>query len=228
GRVDVARQDVEDRARGARISDLSEGVQDALFGGEVGVAQKELLDQQTGRLLGVRVAQGVDGLDADARVGVVGRLEQIVDRLRLVDLAERAYGFETRLGIVTVQLPDVLVQLLVGLWPVVAVPEAAFVYDLLVDTARARSSAYYQEICRVARRRGVTPDYVIDRAVVLLGAMAERRRMDLYRILGVAPLSTGDTIRQRWLAVARSTHPDVGGDGVRFRQAKQAYEILRD
>ncbi|TMA39886.1 MAG: J domain-containing protein [Deltaproteobacteria bacterium] len=106
--------------------------------------------------------------------------------------------------------------------------EAAFVYDLLVDTARARSSAYYQEICRVARRRGVTPDYVIDRAVVLLGAMAERRRMDLYRILGVAPLSTGDTIRQRWLAVARSTHPDVGGDGVRFRQAKQAYEILRD
>ena len=106
--------------------------------------------------------------------------------------------------------------------------EAAFVYDLLVDTARARSSVYYQEICRTARRRGVTPDYVIDRAAVLLGAMAERRRMDLYRILGVAPLSTGDVIRQRWLAVARSTHPDVGGDGVRFRQAKQAYEILRD
>jgi len=106
--------------------------------------------------------------------------------------------------------------------------EAAFAYDLLVDTARARSSVYYQEICRVARRRGVTPDYVVDRAAVLLGAMAERRRMDLYRILGVAPLSSGDVIRQRWLAVARSTHPDLGGDGVRFRQAKQAYEILRD
>src|SRR2546427_13111223 len=106
--------------------------------------------------------------------------------------------------------------------------EAAFVYDLLVDTARARSSAYYQEICRVARRRGVTPDYVIDRAVVLLGAMAERRRTDLYRILGVAPLSSGDVIRQRWLDVARATHPDVGGDGVRFRRVKQPYEILRD
>ena len=106
--------------------------------------------------------------------------------------------------------------------------EAAFVYDLLVDIPRARSSAYYQEVCRTARRRGVTPDYVIDRAAVLLGAMAERRRMDLYRILGVAPLSSGDAIRQRWLAVARSTHPDVGGDSVRFQQAKQAYEILRD
>src|SRR5438132_2734443 len=106
--------------------------------------------------------------------------------------------------------------------------EAAFVYDLLVDTARARSSVYYQEICRTARRRGVTPDYVIDRAAVLLGAMAERRRMDLYRILGIAPLSPGDVIRQRWLEVARTTHPDLGGDGARFRQAKQAYEILRD
>src|SRR5437016_11821981 len=58
--------------------------------------------------------------------------------------------------------------------------------------------------------------------------MAERRRMDLYRILGIAPLSSGDAIRQRWLEVARTTHPDVGGDSVRFRQAKQAYEILRD
>ena len=106
--------------------------------------------------------------------------------------------------------------------------EAAFLYELLVDTARARRSYYYSEICRTARRRGVTPDYVVDRAVVLLGAMAERRRMDLYRILGIAPLSPGDVIRQRWLEVARTTHPDVGGDGVRFRQAKQAYEILRD
>ncbi|TMA70096.1 MAG: J domain-containing protein [Deltaproteobacteria bacterium] len=106
--------------------------------------------------------------------------------------------------------------------------EAAFLYELLVDTARARRSYYYSEICRTARRRGVTPDYVVDRAVVLLGAMAERRRMDLYRILGIAPLSSGDAIRQRWLEVARTTHPDVGGDGVRFRQAKQAYEILRD
>src|SRR5262249_35863665 len=40
--------------------------------------------------------------------------------------------------------------------------------------------------------------------------------------------SSGDVIRQRWLDVARTTHPDVGGDGVRFRQVKQAYEILRD
>src|SRR5436305_2041976 len=44
--------------------------------------------------------------------------------------------------------------------------DAAFLYGLLTDVARARSSSHYWEICRTARRRGVTPEYVIDRAVV--------------------------------------------------------------
>jgi hypothetical protein len=106
--------------------------------------------------------------------------------------------------------------------------EAAFLHALLTETAKARGSAYYWEICRTARRRGVTPDYVIDRAIVLLGAIHERRRTDLYRILGVPPLSTGEAIRQRWLEVVKRLHPDTGGDALRFQQAKQAYEVLRE
>ena len=106
--------------------------------------------------------------------------------------------------------------------------EAHSLYGLLVDTARARASAHYWEICRTARRRGVTPEYVVDRAAVLLATIKERRRTDLYRILGVPPLSSGETIREHWLELARQHHPDVGGDGARFRQAQQAYEILRD
>jgi DnaJ domain len=106
--------------------------------------------------------------------------------------------------------------------------EAQFLYDLLIDSARARSSAHYWEICRTARRRGVTPEYVVDRAVVLLGAINERRRTDLYRILGVPPLASDEAIRQRWLEIAKQHHPDVGGDADSFRTAKQAYEILRD
>ena len=106
--------------------------------------------------------------------------------------------------------------------------EAHFLYGLLVDTARARASAHYSEICRTARRRSVTPDYVVDRAAVLLATIEERRRTDLYRILGVPPLSSGETIREHWLELAKRHHPDVGGDGARFRQAQQAYEILRD
>ena len=106
--------------------------------------------------------------------------------------------------------------------------DAAFLFGLLTDVARARSSSYYWEICRTARRRGVTPEYVIDRAVVLLATIEERRRTDLYRILGVPGLASGDMIRQRWIEVAKRHHPDVGGDGTAFRRAKEAYEVLRD
>jgi hypothetical protein len=106
--------------------------------------------------------------------------------------------------------------------------DAVFLYDLLLDATRGRGSTYYWEICRTARRRGVSPEFVIDRASVLLATMAERRRTDLYRILGVPPLATTDTIRRRWLEVAKLHHPDVGGDGTVFRQAKQAYDVLSD
>ncbi len=106
--------------------------------------------------------------------------------------------------------------------------DAAYLYGLLVDVARARSSSHYWEICRTARRRGVTPEYVVDRAVVLLATIEERRRTDLYRILGVPGLSSGEMIRQRWLELAKRHHPDTGGDGDLFRHAKQAYEVLRD
>jgi hypothetical protein len=106
--------------------------------------------------------------------------------------------------------------------------EALFLYDLLQDATRGRASVYYWEICRTARRRGVSPEFVIDRALVLHATLVERRRTDLYRILGVPPLSSTDTIRRRWLEVAKLYHPDVGGDGTVFRQAKQAYDVLSD
>lgn len=106
--------------------------------------------------------------------------------------------------------------------------DAAFVYDLLVEVARGRSSSCYWETCRTARRRGVSPEYVIDRATVLLGSIEERRRIDAYRILGVESLASPEAIRHGWLAFAKRGHPDVGGDPVQFRRVKEAYEVLRD
>jgi hypothetical protein len=106
--------------------------------------------------------------------------------------------------------------------------EALFLYDLLHDATRGRASTYYWEIVRTARLRGVSPEYVIDRAVVLHATMVERRRTDLYRILGVPPLSSNDAIRRRWLEIAKVHHPDVGGDVAVFRLAKQAYDVLSD
>lgn len=106
--------------------------------------------------------------------------------------------------------------------------EALFLYHLLHEVVRGRSSTYYWEICRTGRRRGVTPEFVIDRASVLLASIDERRRTDIYRVLGVPPLASEDTIKLRWHEAAKQLHPDVGGDPQLFRQVKEAYEILRD
>jgi hypothetical protein len=106
--------------------------------------------------------------------------------------------------------------------------EAEFLHRLLVEAARARQSRYYGEICRTARRHGVTPEYLVDRAVVLLSTIDERCRTDLYGVLGVAPLASGEAVRRRWLELAKRHHPDTGGDGALFRRAQQAYEVLRD
>jgi hypothetical protein len=106
--------------------------------------------------------------------------------------------------------------------------EALFLYHLLHEVARGRSSPYYWEICHTGRRRGVTPEFVSDRASVLLASIEERRRTDIYRVLGVPPLASEDAIKLRWHEVAKALHPDVGGDPAHFRQVKEAYEILRD
>jgi hypothetical protein len=106
--------------------------------------------------------------------------------------------------------------------------EALFLYHLLHEVARGRSSPYYWEICHTGRRRGVTPEYVSDRASVLLASIEERRRTDIYRVLGVPPLASEEVIKLRWHEVAKALHPDVGGDPAHFRQVKEAYEILRD
>jgi hypothetical protein len=105
--------------------------------------------------------------------------------------------------------------------------EASFMFDLLVEAARGRTAGCYWEICRTARRRGVSPEYVADRAAVLLASIEERRRSDVYRILGVMPLASDDAIRHRWLDFAKTGHPDIGGDPSRFRQVRDAYELLR-
>jgi hypothetical protein len=106
--------------------------------------------------------------------------------------------------------------------------EARYLYHLLHEAVRGRASPYYWEICRTGRRRGVTPEYVVDRASVLLASIEERRRTDIYRVLGVPALASEEMIKQRWHEVAKQLHPDVGGDPAQFRQVKEAYEILRD
>lgn len=85
-------------------------------------------------------------------------------------------------------------------------------------------------LAQLAQRRRVTPAYISDRATVLLSSITERRRRDLYSVLGVTPLAGPDEIRRRWREVARRLHPDAGGEGdaAQFEQVKAAHAILSD
>ena len=45
-------------------------------------------------------------------------------------------------------------------------------------------------------------------------------------VLGISPIADQIEIRRRYLELAKTTHPDVGGDAARFREIKAAYESL--
>jgi len=51
---------------------------------------------------------------------------------------------------------------------------------------------------------------------------------DAYAVLGLERGATDAEVRAAWRDAARRTHPDVGGDAVAFRRAREAYEILID
>ena len=50
---------------------------------------------------------------------------------------------------------------------------------------------------------------------------------DPFAVLGINPQSSPDMIRQRWLLLARSHHPDIGGDKVAFDLYRRAYDAAR-
>jgi hypothetical protein len=51
---------------------------------------------------------------------------------------------------------------------------------------------------------------------------------DAYAVLGLRRGASDEEVRAAWRRVARETHPDVGGDAVAFRVAREAYETLID
>jgi len=55
-----------------------------------------------------------------------------------------------------------------------------------------------------------------------------RRVGDAYAILGLPRGASEAEVRAAWRDAARRTHPDVGGDAVAFRRAREAYGILID
>lgn len=51
---------------------------------------------------------------------------------------------------------------------------------------------------------------------------------DYYAVLGVAPMANGRQIKEKYYALCRIHHPDVGGDTELMARITEAYAVLRD
>ena len=55
-----------------------------------------------------------------------------------------------------------------------------------------------------------------------------RTNPSLYTILGVQPTDSGEDMKRAYFKLARTHHPDKGGDPEKFKEIKKAYEVLSD
>ena len=51
---------------------------------------------------------------------------------------------------------------------------------------------------------------------------------DYYKTLGVPRDATADQIKKAFRKLARTHHPDAGGDEAKFKEINEAYEVLSD
>ena len=51
---------------------------------------------------------------------------------------------------------------------------------------------------------------------------------DYYKTLGVPRTATADEIKKAFRKLARTHHPDAGGDEAKFKEINEAYEVLSD
>ena len=58
--------------------------------------------------------------------------------------------------------------------------------------------------------------------------MAKTNKRDYYEVLGVSKNASPDEIKQAFRKLAMVHHPDRGGDGEKFKEINEAYQVLSD
>ena len=109
--------------------------------------------------------------------------------------------------------------------------DRAFYYYVLKDISRGRSSINYKIMKKVARRKKVSENFIIEQAKSVLSYLAPYDEADLddyYEILNVPPDASDEKIKLQWIELMKSHHPDKAGrEGLdRAKKINQAYEVL--
>ena len=109
--------------------------------------------------------------------------------------------------------------------------DRTFYYYVLKDISMGRKSLNYTILKKVARKKKVSENFIIEQAKSVLSYIAlydEPELDNYYEILNVSPDASNEIIREKWIELMKSHHPDkVGEEGVdRAKKINEAYEIL--
>ena len=88
-----------------------------------------------------------------------------------------------------------------------------FFYSLLKDVSRGEDSPNYFIIKKIARDRKINEQFIVDQAKFVLSQLApDEPEEDYYKILDVPFMASAEEIRESWLNLVKSHHPDNVGD----------------
>src|ERR671924_2050377 len=106
-----------------------------------------------------------------------------------------------------------------------------FFYSLLKDVSRGEGSPNYPIIKKIARDRKINEQFIVDQAKFVLSQLApDEPEEDYYKILNVPSTASAEEIRESWLNLVKTYHPDnVGDQGLNVtKKLNEAYSVLGD
>ncbi len=109
--------------------------------------------------------------------------------------------------------------------------DRTFYYNVIKDISRGRSSVNYKILKKVAHKKKVSENFIIEQAKSFLSYIDSYNEPDLdkyYDILNVPTDASDEKIRQQWIELMKSHHPDIVGQGEleRAKKINEAYEVI--